>query len=104
MPENIIQTDGLTFFYSKDRKALDNVSLNIPKGAIYGFLGPNGAGKSTTVKILCGLISDFSGQVTIKGYDIRQNPLAVKSSTTKGPNRNGLVSEACRRRCRTAND
>ncbi len=67
MPENIIQTDGLTFFYSKDRKALDNVSLNIPKGAIYGFLGPNGAGKSTTMRLLTGILQEQRPTIKLFG-------------------------------------
>jgi ABC-2 type transport system ATP-binding protein len=61
------------------KQVLKNISIDIFPGQVIGYIGPNGAGKSTTVKILCGLISDFSGQVTIKGFDIKQNPLAVKS-------------------------
>ena len=48
--------------------ALDNVSLEIGEGEIFGYIGPNGAGKTTTMKILVGLISDFQGQATICGY------------------------------------
>ena len=48
--------------------ALDNVSLDIKEGEIFGYIGPNGAGKTTTMKILVGLISDFKGQVIIGGY------------------------------------
>jgi len=61
------------------KQVLRDISIDIYPGQVIGYIGPNGAGKSTTVKILCGLISDFSGQVTIKGFDIKQNPLAVKS-------------------------
>jgi len=61
------------------KKVLKDISIDIFPGQVIGYIGPNGAGKSTTVKILCGLISDFSGQVTIKGFDVKQNPLAVKS-------------------------
>ncbi|MCW3984009.1 MAG: ABC transporter ATP-binding protein [Candidatus Bathyarchaeota archaeon] len=49
-------------------KALNEVSLTIKQGEIFGYIGPNGAGKTTTMKILVGLISDFQGQVTIGGY------------------------------------
>lgn len=72
MPENIIQTDGLTFFYSKGRKALDNVSLNIPKGAIYGFLGPNGAGKSTTMRLLTGILQEQQPTIKLFGKPLDQ--------------------------------
>jgi ABC-2 type transport system ATP-binding protein len=54
--ENIIQINSLTFSYSKELKVLDNISLNVPKGSIYGFLGPNGAGKSTTMGLITGLL------------------------------------------------
>ncbi len=50
--------------------ALDNVSLEIKEGEIFGYIGPNGAGKTTTMKILVGLITDFQGQVFIGGYQI----------------------------------
>lgn len=58
MYENIIQTTSLSFQYSKHTKVLDNISLNIPKGSIYGFLGPNGAGKSTTMRLFTGIIPE----------------------------------------------
>jgi ABC-2 type transport system ATP-binding protein len=48
--------------------ALDNVSLDIREGEIFGYIGPNGAGKTTTMKIIVGLISDFQGQAIIGGY------------------------------------
>jgi len=49
-------------FYGK-KQVLQGIDLNITSGQIIGYIGPNGAGKSTTVKILCGLISDFGGDV-----------------------------------------
>lgn len=48
--------ENLTFQYTKSKKILDNLSINVPKGSIYGFLGKNGAGKSTTMGIITGLI------------------------------------------------
>ncbi|WP_116787300.1 ABC transporter ATP-binding protein [Flavobacterium psychrotrophum] len=67
MPEYIIQTEGLNFQYSKYRKVLENVSLNIPKGAIYGFLGPNGAGKSTTMRLLTGILPEQEKSIKVFG-------------------------------------
>jgi ABC-2 type transport system ATP-binding protein len=61
------------------KQVLKNINIDIHPGQVIGYIGPNGAGKSTTVKILCGLINDFNGQVTIKGIDIKQNPVGVKS-------------------------
>ncbi|KGO87764.1 hypothetical protein Q765_04530 [Flavobacterium rivuli WB 3.3-2 = DSM 21788] len=67
MSEYIIQTHGLNFNYSKQRKVLDDVSLNIPKGSIYGFLGPNGAGKSTTMRLLTGILPEQENSIQIFG-------------------------------------
>jgi ABC-2 type transport system ATP-binding protein len=60
------------------KKVLSDISIDISPGQIIGYIGPNGAGKSTTVKILCGLISDFTGEVIISDIDVRKNPVEVK--------------------------
>jgi len=65
--EYIIQTNNLDFQFSKHKKIIDNLSINVPKGSIYGFLGPNGAGKSTTMRLLTGIISDDSNSIQIFG-------------------------------------
>ena len=57
---------------------LHDLSLDIYPGQVIGYIGPNGAGKSTTVKILCGLINDFEGEVTIGGINVRDNPQEAK--------------------------
>jgi len=76
MPHYIIQTQSLNFNYSKHLKALDNVSLNIPTGAIYGFLGPNGAGKSTTMRLLTGILPEQENSIEIFGRPLHgQLPL-----------------------------
>ena len=61
------------------KAVLKNINLDIYPGQVIGYIGPNGAGKSTTVKILCGLISDFQGEAIIKGFDVKKNPVEVKS-------------------------
>lgn len=60
------------------KQVLKNINLEIYPGQVIGYIGPNGAGKTTTVKILCGILEDFSGEVSVLGYDIRENSLEVK--------------------------
>jgi len=60
-------------------QAVNNLSLHIPSGEIFGFVGPNGAGKTTTMKIVCGLLPATSGQVYIDGIDVSNNIRMLKS-------------------------
>src|SRR3990172_102339 len=53
-----------------DFVAVDNISLSVKKGEVFGFLGPNGAGKSTTIKMLCGLLMPSGGSGTVGGFNI----------------------------------
>ena len=57
---------------------LKGIDLEVDKGEIIGYIGPNGAGKSTTIKILIGMIPDFTGEVQVLGRDVKDNPLEVK--------------------------
>ena len=57
-----------------DFVAVDNVSIDVSPGEIFGFLGPNGAGKSTTIRILCGLMAPTSGRATVGGFDVATQP------------------------------
>ena len=61
-----------------DFVAVNNVSLQIKQGAIYGFLGPNGSGKSTTIRMLCGLLEPTSGSGKVLGLDIAKDSDALK--------------------------
>jgi ABC-2 type transport system ATP-binding protein len=65
--------------------AVDNVSLVVPPGELFGFLGPNGAGKTTTIKMMAGLFAPTSGQILMNGYDIVKNPIEAKSFTSYVP-------------------
>jgi len=63
-----------------DFTAVDQVSLDVGSGEIFGFLGPNGAGKSTAIRILCGLLAPTSGRAVVYGYDVAREPELVKKS------------------------
>jgi ABC-2 type transport system ATP-binding protein len=60
--------------------AVDHVSLQVPKGEIFGFLGPNGAGKSTTIRMLCGLLTPTSGRGSVNGFDVASQPEQIRRS------------------------
>jgi ABC-2 type transport system ATP-binding protein len=61
-----------------DLTAVDGVDLDVATGEIYGFLGPNGAGKSTMMRMLCTLLAPTSGQATVPGFDVVDDPGAVR--------------------------
>ncbi|HPF16210.1 MAG TPA: ABC transporter ATP-binding protein [Thermotogota bacterium] len=73
-----IQINHITKRYD-DQLALDNVSLEIKPGEIFGLLGPNGAGKTTLIHILCGLIPMDNGEVTIGGISVKKDPETIKN-------------------------
>lgn len=79
MPENAVTLRHLNKNFG-DFIAVNDVSLDVTKGEIFGFLGPNGAGKSTTIRILCGLLEPSSGQATVAGFDVATDPESVKQN------------------------
>ena len=66
--------------YAGGKRALDAVTLDVPRGRIMGLLGPNGAGKSTTINILAGLVTKTSGTACVWGFDIDAHPRNAKRS------------------------
>ena len=75
-----IRVESLSKTYQGGKLALDDVSLDVPRGQIFGLLGPNGAGKSTLINILAGLVVKTAGKVTIWGFDIDSHPRNAKRS------------------------
>jgi ABC-2 type transport system ATP-binding protein len=83
--EYAIETNGLTRRFG-DFIAVDDVTLRIPKGHLYGFLGLNGAGKTTTIRMLTTLLPPSAGTARLWGHDVVGEPLAVRGLV-------GLVSD-----------
>ena len=73
----MLKIEHLTKTYG-EKKAVDDLSLHIAPGEIYGFIGHNGAGKTTTLKSAVGILQFDAGEITIGGVSIRRNPLACK--------------------------
>ncbi len=76
--EYVVSTNGLTKIFG-NFTAVDNLTINIRPGEIYGFLGPNGSGKTTTIRMLCGLLEPTSGSGTVLGYDLVRESEKIKS-------------------------
>lgn len=74
----MLKIEHLTKQYG-DKKAVDDLSLHIKPGEIYGFIGHNGAGKTTTIKACCGILPFDSGEIYIGGKSIKASPLECKS-------------------------
>ncbi len=76
----MIELTGVSKTYGGRVKAVDNITLGIDSGCIYGFLGPNGAGKTTTIKLITGIIKPDAGRITVDGCDVEKEPLKAKKS------------------------
>ena len=80
MDEPAIRIDSLSKTYAGGKRALNEVSFDVPRGQIFGLLGPNGAGKSTLINILAGLVVKTSGTAVVWGFDIDEHPRNAKRS------------------------
>lgn len=75
---NILEIAGLTKTYDSGHRAVDGLSLTVPKGSIFGFLGLNGAGKTTTIRIIAGLCDKDSGSVRLFDKEIEEHDDSYK--------------------------
>ena len=80
----MLKIQNLTKVYG-DKKAVDDLSLHIQPGEIYGFIGHNGAGKTTTLKSVAGILQFDSGEITIGGHSVKTEPLECKKLTAYIP-------------------
>jgi ABC-2 type transport system ATP-binding protein len=74
---SMIRLENVTKRYGQ-MAAVDNVTLDIARGEVFGFIGPNGAGKTTTIKMLATLMLPNQGTLTVGGYDVERDPMAVR--------------------------
>ncbi len=81
----MLTISNLTKIYTNNKKAVDNLSLVINDGEIFGFIGPNGAGKTTTIKAIMGLINYDQGQIIFDGIDNKTNPIDFKKKVVYIP-------------------
>jgi len=88
---NIISIDSVCKNY-KAKKALDNVSLTIKKGELFGLLGVNGAGKTTLIKILCGLTRKTSGTITIDKFNLDKDIDKIKEIIDISPQETSVAN------------
>ncbi len=75
-----VETDKLSKVYSSGLKAVNEISIKVKNGEIFGFLGPNGAGKSTTIMILTTLLKPTSGKAFVAGFDVTTNAKDVREN------------------------
>lgn len=80
----MLKIENLTKQYG-EKKAVDNLSLHIKPGEIYGFIGHNGAGKTTTIKSCCGILQFDNGEIYINGISLKNDPLECKKNISYIP-------------------
>jgi ABC-2 type transport system ATP-binding protein len=89
---SVARLENLRVRYGKV-EAVRGISIDIQKGAVYGFIGPNGAGKSTTIKVLATLLPKFEGRAEVDGINVARNPAAVRDRIGYMPDFFGLYED-----------
>ena len=95
---DIIQCDDLLKVFG-EKRAVDELTLRIRRGEIYGFLGPNGAGKTTTVRMLTTMERPTAGRVSINGYDTRDDYLMARRNIGVIQQQNSLDKDISKDGC-----
>jgi len=88
----LIETAHVVKSYG-DKAAVDDVTIQVNAGEIFGFLGPNGAGKTTTIKMIVGLLRPTSGQVKVAGYDVVTQSIQAKAACGYVPDEPNLYAK-----------
>ncbi|WP_312102383.1 ABC transporter ATP-binding protein [Pygmaiobacter massiliensis] len=77
----MLQIEHFSKIYAGEKRAVDDLSLTVRKGEIFGFIGHNGAGKTTTLRSIAGILDFEEGVITIDGHDVQKDPVAAKQVT-----------------------
>jgi len=85
MEKIMLEIRHLSKSYKGNTKAVDDVSINVMSGDIYGFIGHNGAGKSTTIRAVVGVLDFTEGEIMIDGHSVKDEPIACKKVTAYIP-------------------
>jgi ABC-2 type transport system ATP-binding protein len=84
--KHVIEIANVSKSYNRGKlRAVDNLTLFVKPGEIFGFLGPNGAGKTTTLKMIVGLLRPDAGRIAVEGIDVLKDPLKAKQCMTYVP-------------------
>ena len=90
----MLKIEHLTKLYG-EKKAVDDLSLHIRPGEIYGFIGHNGAGKTTTIKSCAGILQFEQGEITIDGKSVKADPLGLQADFSVHPGQPGSRMNSC---------
>ncbi len=77
----MLQIEHFSKIYAGEKRAVDDLSLTVRPGEIFGFIGHNGAGKTTTLRSIAGILDFEEGTITIDGHDVQKDPVAAKRVT-----------------------
>lgn len=85
MCKNVLEIKHYSKIYSDNKKAVDDISLNVKSGEIHAFIGHNGAGKTTTIRAVVGVMDFEKGEIFIDGHSVKKEPVKCKSLTADNP-------------------
>ena len=81
----ILEISHFSKSYKEGKRAVDDISISVMSGDIYGFIGHNGAGKSTTIRAVVGVLDFTEGDIFIDGHSVKKDPIACKKVTAYIP-------------------
>lgn len=88
--KNVLEIQNFTKIYGGGKKAVDNLSLTVEAGDIFGFIGHNGAGKTTTIRAVVGVMDFEDGTIIVDGHSVKHDPVATKSRIAYIPDKPDL--------------